>query len=244
MKKALLGCALFASSTLSLAQTPIEHLTAPLTIDGYIDQAVENKEWKPLFFVMDGTKPSEDDFSGSYHLGWREEALYLSVKFKDDVLIDKIGSPLERYWDDDALEIFVDEDASGGKHQFDFNAFAYHIALDGQAIDIGPSKDDRTNFIALNDHVVSAWKRQNDGSVVWEVKLSIYDDRFSLEGTHQPVKLTPGKELGFMLAYCDNDGADVREHFLGSHAYQPQNGSLNLGFITADVFEKMVLVKE
>jgi len=244
MKRTLLGCALLATSALSFAQAPVDYLAAPLTVDGYIDQSIATQEFKPLFFVMDGTEPTADDFSGSYHLGWREEALYLTVKFKDDVLIDKIGPPLERYWDDDALEIFIDEDASGGKHQFDFNAFAYHIALDGQAIDIGPSKDDTTNFIALNDHVTSAWKRQDDGSVVWEVKLSIFDDSFSLEGSHEPVALNAGKELGFMLAYCDNDGAKIREHFVGSHAYEAQNGSLNLGFITADVFENIILVKD
>ena len=34
-------------------------------------------------------------------------------------------------------EIFIDEDNSGGNHQFNFNAFAYHIALDNQAVDIG-----------------------------------------------------------------------------------------------------------
>ncbi|MCP4059513.1 MAG: sugar-binding protein, partial [Pseudoalteromonas sp.] len=47
---------------------------------------------------------------------------------------------------------------------------------------------------------------------------------------------------GFMLAYCDNDGSEVREHFMGSHEVQPVNGDRNRGFIDADVFGKITLL--
>ena len=49
--------------------------------------------------------------------------------------------------------------------------------------------------------------------------------------------------MGFMLAYCDNDGSDVREHFMGDHDFPAQNGSKNLGYITADVFGKITLTQ-
>ncbi len=225
------------------AQTDVPYLSKPLEIDGSLDAVLPKDNWKPLFFLMDGSEPNENDFSGEYNLSWREDALYLAVKITDDVLIDKIGPPLERYWDDDALEIFIDENASGGNHQYNFNAFAYHIALDGQAIDIGLPEQSPPHFVALNDHLESVWKRQSDGSVVWEVKLYIYNDRFSLDTPQSPVRLTEGKEMGFMLAYCDNDGAPTRESFVGSYRYPAQNGSLNLGYITADVFEKIKLTK-
>ena len=48
--------------------------------------------------------------------------------------------------------------------------------------------------------------------------------------------LTVGKIMGFMLAYCDNDGSDEREHFIGSHDIEPVNGDKNLGYIDARVF--------
>ena len=49
--------------------------------------------------------------------------------------------------------------------------------------------------------------------------------------------------MGFMLAYCDNDGSPEREHFVGSHEITPVNGDKNLGFIDASVFGKITLVK-
>ena len=49
---------------------------------------------------------------------------------------DSHRDPLEQYWDDDTVEIFVDEDFTGGNHQFNHNAFAYHMSLDNRAIDI------------------------------------------------------------------------------------------------------------
>ena len=45
-----------------------------------------------------------------------------------------------------------------------------------------------------------------------------------------------------MLAYCDNDGSLEREAFVGSTEITPINGDKNLGYITADVFEKLTLV--
>ena len=55
-------------------------------------------------------------------------------------LVDKIKNPLERWWDEDCVEIFIDEDNSGGNHQFNHNAFAYHIGLNGDVVDLD-SKD-------------------------------------------------------------------------------------------------------
>lgn len=50
------------------------------------------------------------------------------------------------------------------------------------------------------------------------------------------VTLFEGRNLGFMLAYCDNDGSKEREHFIGSTDIKAVNGNKNLGYITADVF--------
>ena len=158
------------------------------------------------------------------------------------------ANPLYRYWDDDCLEVFIDEDASGGNHQFNFNAFAYHIALDNQVVDIGPNhKDGTTNFVLLNEHINSVWKRNvsQTNKLTWEVAVSVFDDSFVLNpievSSQQPVKLYKEKILGFMLAYCDNDGSKEREHFIGSTDIKAVNGDKNLGYITADVFQTLIL---
>ena len=102
--------------------------------------------------------------------------------------------------------------------------------------------------------LTSAWKRQATAphKLIWEVALDVYDDSFDYVTTKagtkkfndaKPVTLTTNKELGFMLAYCDNDGSASREHFIGSVAIEPKNGDKNLGYKDAGVFAPLTLVE-
>ncbi|SET38804.1 CBM9 family sugar-binding protein [Thalassotalea agarivorans] len=243
----LLLCTLIFSGSVVAKDIAVKHANTAPIIDGINNEKVwQQATWYPMDVLMDGTLPSAQDFSGRYRLLWDENYLYLQAEITDDILFDQHADPLYFYWDDDCLEIFIDEDASGGDHQTNFNAFAYHVALDNQAIDIGPNnKDGSTQFVALNDHVNSRWQRQLSApnTVIWEVAIAIYDDTFTLEGEHTPVKLSAEKIIGFMLAYCDNDGSKHREHFMGSHDFPAVNGSKNLGYMDASVFGKIVLKK-
>jgi hypothetical protein len=140
-----------------------------------------------------------------------------------------------QYWDDDTLEVFIDEDRSGGNHRYNHNAFAYHFSLDNQAIDIGTDRKAR----AYNHHVESRW-RQHAQHVVWEVGITIYPDSYEDDGEdNRPVTLRAGKILGFMLAYCDNDGSELRENFIGSEDIQ---GQKDRGYIDADTFGTLKLI--
>jgi len=215
-----------------------------INIDGKNDEPTwQRSTWQPIDQLILGVSPSAEDFSGQFKVQWHEDYLYLLVEIVDDVLFDQYRDPLHLYWDDDCLEVFIDEDASGGNHQFNFNAFAYHVALDNQVVDIGPkTSDGRNNFVLLNHHIKSVWKQKHN-SVIWELAIKIYDDSYQLENTkQQPIKLNVGKRIGFMLAYCDNDGSEQREHFIGSTFIKAIKGDKNLGYITADVFDKLQLV--
>ncbi|WP_415191848.1 sugar-binding protein [Psychroserpens sp.] len=53
-------------------------------------------------------------------------------------MLEKEKDPLVADWNDDNLEIFMDEDNSGSNHQFTHNAIAYHIALDENVVDMSP----------------------------------------------------------------------------------------------------------
>ncbi len=239
------------------AQNVVKARKAPV-IDGLVnDKAWSKAEWHNLDQHILGEVPKADDFEGRYKLLWNKRELFLLAEITDDVLNDTHADPLDSYWDDDCLEIFIDEDRSGGNHQFNYNAFAYHIALDNQAVDIGPfkSEDDekngKANFLTLNDHVRSVWKRDADkpNKLIWEVALKLYPDTFKEsykrgERKAKPVRLKAGKKIGFMLAYCDADADKGREHFMGSHAIMPVNGDKNLGYITADVFGEIILVNQ
>ncbi len=215
---------------------------APL-IDGLnTDAAWATASWESIDQLTVGEQPSSDDFSGRFKVVWTSEKLYLLAEIVDDVLIDTHSDPLDSYWDDDTLEVFIDEDKSGGNHLKSYNAFAYHIALDNQTVDYSSEGKPRT----FNDHVTSVWKRsaQSPNKVIWEASFDIYSDEFSdHDNTAQPVALRAGKELGFMVAYCDSDGMNGREHFLGSHEIEPVNGDRNRGYIDASVFDYLKLIK-
>ena len=205
-------------------------------IDGIADDSAwARATWYPVQHRWLGPAYTAEDFSGRFKLAWTGERLYVLFEFTDDVLFDGHRDPLVQYWDDDTLEVFIDEDRSGGNHQYNHNAFAYHFALDNQAIDIGTDRKAR----AYNHHVESHW-RQHEKAVVWEVGIAVYPDSYDDDSTdNRPLALAAGKILGFMLAYCDNDGSELRENFIGSEDIQ---GQKDRGYIDANTFGTLKLI--
>ncbi len=207
------------------------------TIDGVADEAIwQQAKWRELTERWLGPEYTADDFSGRFKVVWTEDKLYILFEFMDDILIDTHRDPLVQYWDDDCLEIFLDEDYSGGEHQFNHNAFAYHMSLDNQAIDIGTDKQARN----YSHHVDSRWKQQRD-KITWELAIDVYTDAYEDDSdTNVPVKLSSGKVMGLMVAYCDNDGSELRENFIGSELVA--EGPKDRGWIDAGLFGSLVLV--
>lgn len=206
-------------------------------IDGIGDDEVWTAAaWQPLNQVWLGETPLDPaDFSGRYKVAWDENNLYLLVEVVDDVLRDTHPNGLEKYWDDDCLEVFLDEDASGGDHQYNYNAFAYHLSLSGKVADIGPDK--QPHF--YDDHCVYKVETVG-GRSVWEVAIKVFDGKRYVDGGDNiPKLLRAGKKMGFALAYCDNDHSEAREHFIGN---VPIAGAdKNRGWIDASVFGMLEL---
>ena len=113
------------------------------------------------------------------------------------------------------------------------------MSLDNQGIDIGTNKLAQS----YSHHVESRWQPHNN-KIIWEVSIDIYTDAYQ-DGAkdNQRVSLSPGKVMGLMVAYCDNDGSASREHFIGSVAIEPKNGDKNLGYKDAGVFSPLTLVE-
>lgn len=208
---------------------------SPLLDGAGNDPAWQNTGWLPLDQVWLGQPPDAADCSGRYKILWDDNNLYVLAEITDDTLIDIHPDGLVQYWDDDCLEIFVDEDASGGDHQYNYNAFAYHIALDGKVADIGPDR----NPHFYDDHCTT--RRVTSGNVsTWEVAVKIFDgDRYADGGDNIPKMLTAGKKMGFALAYCDNDHSPERENFIGSVKVEGEDK--NRGWIDAGVFGVLTL---
>jgi hypothetical protein len=227
---------------LLLAAHPGEKQTAsytssPIQLDGLAkEKAWQKANWKPLDQFWLGKEVDSNDFKGRYKLLWDENHLYLLAEIKDDTLIDIYKDQFDSWWDDDCLEIFLDEDRSKGGHQYNHNAFAHHIALDGNVVDIGP--DHKPHL--YNQDVLS--KRTQKGNVsTWECTIKLYADTYKDSAQNVPVKLYAGKKIGFALAYCDNDNSERRENFIGSI---PVEGTdKNRGWIDAGIFGELLLEK-
>lgn len=230
---------------------------APLLNGDPSDPAWEQADWRPMDQLISGSMPEADDFSGRYKLVWTVDKLYLLAEITDDILYDSHADPLDQYWEDDALEVFIDADASGGDHLFNYNAFAFHISLDNQAVDIGPylseqdRKAEKTHVRLFPDLVQSVWKRSlnKPNTIFWELEITPVSDDYQdsyADGELPAIPLIVGMKMGFMLAYCDSDGeldSKGREHFMGDVPITPVNGDRNLGYKDASVFGEIHLVK-
>jgi hypothetical protein len=184
------------------------------------DEAWENADWYAMDQNWLGTPtPDSLDFKGRFKVIWDENMLYILAEITDDTLVDTHSDGLVQYFDDDCLEVFVDEDASGGDHAYNYNAFAYHIALDNKVVDIAPDSSKRY----YDDHCISL--RNTVGNIsVWEVGIKNFDGKNYVDGGENiPKTLKQMKKIGFALAYCDNDHSPEREHFMGSVPIEGQD---------------------
>jgi len=205
-----------------------------ISVDGLIDKAWDNAPWHKIDQVWLGFHVQPQDFSGQYKIKYDDDHLYILAAITDERLYKQSEDGLVNYWDDDCLEIFIDEDRSMGNHQYNHSAFAYHIGLDGKVADIGP--DSLPHY--YNDHIKSV-KKSAGMKHIWELSMKIYDDSYVDGGTNSPVKLAKDKVMGFAIAYCDNDGSKEREHFIGSTVVEGDDK--NRGWIDAGIFEELRL---
>lgn len=222
-------------TAISEARYPgIHQATESIQLDGQMQEAIWNTaEWYPLNQYWIGEKPTAEDFSGRFKLLWNEDHIYVLAEITDDVIRDTHEDGLERYWDDDCLELFIDENNSGGDHQYNHNAFAYHIAQNLRVTDMGTD-----SLPAYFDSHVQSAKVQQGKLTTWEVGIKVYEDDYRFGSS--PRKLMLGEEIGFMVAYCDNDSSPEREHFIGSNFIEGDDK--NRGWIDAGVFSDWTLV--
>ncbi|MBN1599389.1 MAG: T9SS type A sorting domain-containing protein [Bacteroidales bacterium] len=205
-------------------------------IDGVGDEAVwDEAEWHSIDVFWISSPVDSTDFWGRFKATWTADRLYLLAEINDNERSDDHGDPVVDYWQDDCLEIFIDEDNSGGIHQYNFNAFAYHVSLLYDAVDLA---DDHQAHL-FNDHVEVV--RTDDGNYsTWELGIDIYDDTYDMDGVNEPVALYHNKDMGLSLAYCDNDETTTRETFIGS--VETPNNDNDQHWINASEFGLVYLI--
>ncbi len=218
-------------------------VSSPPLIDGKGDDAcwqttkwqAIDQVWMPYLVHIDSS-----DYWGRYKIVWssQQNLLYFLVETVDDVAVDGYVKGAGDYYEFDIVEVFIDEDKSGGKHVLDGggqlwgtnaeNAFSYHIYAKF------PKENEITTQKNVMDIAGSNWQTVDYASHFPEFALrkvgSLYTREFSLivyndtynnaNPTASRVQLQAGKIMGLSLAYCDNDDPNEspkrRDNFFGS----------------------------
>jgi len=189
--------------------------------------------WIPFNEVMDN-----GDFEGKYKVAWDKDYLYVFVEVEDNILSDDHSNPTDNYWNDDCVEIFIDEDRSGGDHLSNNNAFAYHCSVFYDVID-GAGTNGTT--INCKKNITMVMDTIGNNIYRWEFAVKMYNKSFNYNNPEiSRVFLTPKKLMGFSIAYCDNDETNGRENFIGSVEMPEANA--NDSYKNSSFFGTMLLV--
>ncbi len=216
-----------------------KYVTKAPVIDGSgSDACWNNVEWRNIdqVWLPYGATVPADDFTGKFKVVWTQDSIYILAEIKDDVLDVNNPDPTTHYWEYDCLEIFIDEDNSGGEHERNFNAFSYHCSAEGNAIDI--SSDG--SGINIKQNVNISFANNGNDTYTWEIAMAVFDDTYDPSGTNTPIVLE-NDTLGFSVAYCDADNLNnvERENFFGSTYVTEANQ--NRHYQNADDFGDLVL---
>lgn len=249
IKKTFLLCILGLATIVLRAQPQFDitilyadYTPVPVVIDGSDnDECWNHARWHNIdkVWIPYGATMQKEDFEGYYKAAWDSNFLYLLVKIVDDSLADYHTNPLSNWWNDDCVEIFLDEDRSKGYHECSYNAFAYHVSIFYDVIDMSTT----CAGINLRDNLIVKMDTIAPHTYLWEIAIKVYNKNFNPRSPElSRVKLRPGKIMGFAVAYCDYDGNPKREreNFIGS-IFMPAT-HFNDNYKTADYLGQMVLV--
>ena len=212
----------------------------PVTIDGQAtEECWTNAEWHNIdqVWIPYAATMKPGDFEGKFKVAWDEQYLYVLVEVVDDSLSDDFSNPLQNWWDDDCLEIFIDENRSKGDHKENNNAFAYHVSLLYDAIDLNSSG----GGVNYKDNIEVDMDTIGEKTYLWEFAIKNYNANFNISNPEASrVQLSPNKLMGFAIAYCDNDETGSRENFIGS--MKMASATANDMYINANYFGSMLLI--
>jgi len=146
------------------------------------------------------------------------------------------------------VELFIDEDRSGGTHTNDNNAFAYHITSGNSTVEYDAMDmygTGTTNKVNYRNHFPE-FKRSFVGNhYYWEFSMMVLKNTYtpsSVLADHNAA-LAVGKQMGLTVNYCDNDGLTenpkTRDNFISSK-YVPQ-ANYNDSYMNASLFGSLIL---
>jgi hypothetical protein len=271
----------FSSSPTLPAQDEVveaKEVANPPVIDSKADDACWTEaKWQAIdqVWIPWGAPLDASDFTGKYKVAWSSEQnlLYFLVEITDDVVSDGyIKGKTAPIYNFDMIEVFIDEDKSGGYHVFDGkannedqlgtnaeNAFAYHIFAkipeSGQSGNSYGVEDIAGTSWATNtnpdysNHFPEFITRHEGNVTTYEFSLIVYNDTYSptnIDGSRATLK--KDKIMGLTLAANDDDQPEidptetVRDNMIGSVAVT--EAAYNNHWKIADDFGTVKLVSD
>lgn len=211
---------------------------SPVQIDGCSKDVIwSSVDWYDMNYLWMGNTVDSNDYHGRFKLAWDSNYLYILVEVTDEKLNPTLANGIENYWKGDYVEVFIDEDKSGGNHQYNHQAFAYHVSTEGHAID----KNTLQETVFFDDHI-GVQRTQEGNKYLWEMAIKLFDKEFDENATTNiPAKIFEQKIIGFSIAYGDNDGNNNRENFMGSKKTHGINN--DEGYINSNVFGSVLFVE-
>jgi hypothetical protein len=235
------------------------------TIDGQSDDSCWGVvNWQAIdqvWIPWGDTTVAADDYTGHYKVAWSDaqNVLYFLVEITDDAFVDGYVFGPGDYYQYDIVEVFIDEDKSGGIHNYEVgganaeNAFAYHIVVD--APEDGEVNNDfvvcdmagNTYTVNYAGHFPEFAMRKDGNQYTWEFSLAVYDSSYDNgDPEASRVDLYEDKIIGLSVAYCDNDSINenpkTRDNFFGSVLVA--HADSNNHWINADGFGTIKLIND
>ena len=266
------------SQQTAVQDNPVLVFDAPIPpiVDGKKDDSCwQDASWQSIaqVWIPYGANVDSSDYSGRYKVVWSSTTnfLYFLVEVTDNIFIDGfIPNKTAEVFNYDIIEVFIDENKSGGLHVFDTkdsssrewgtnaeNAFSYHIyapfpkegavTTEHFAGDIAGTSWSDVRRINYASHIPEFALRKTGTKAVWEFSLIVYNDTYNDTISNNDAArshLKAGKLMGLTLAYCDTDHPEkepkVRDKFFGS-VWVPA-AAYNDHWKNADYFGSMKLM--
>lgn len=242
------------------------------TVDGQMnDQAWDQASWQSIdqVWIPYGAVVDSSDYYGHYKILWSPETnlLYFLVEIYDDVWVDGFEfSGSNETYNYDIIEVFIDQNKSGGDHLFDGiqgngvetnaeNGFTYHIQIDFPdegninseiiALDLDGTSWFTSTVMDYADHFPEFALRKNGDKYCWEFSLAVYNDSYDHNNPEASrVEVSENDIIGLSVAYCDNDDPNEspkeRDNFFGSVAVSEEN--YNSHWMNSDDYGTLLLV--
>lgn len=177
------------------------YLSSPPDIDGDWND-LPAKEY-PAEIVVYGASlwKGRNDLAASFRLGWDADYLYLGVKIRDDIYVQKASG--ENLFKGDSLEILLDADVADDFYIQSLNNDDFQLGISPGRPDVNGTKEAYLWFPAIlsgqrKGVVIASSRSETDGITRVEAAIP-----WSIFG----IKPAAGDHFGFVLSASDNDNA-------------------------------------